>query len=295
VKCHNERYEGNFQLVETRIRRDRTNSDILRANLDATLSLVNKDDPSRSELLSAGLVPHGGNRNAIFKGPNDQGYVILVTWIKRVRPVESGQKAPAESSGRPGFNGQNPTTGEGFAADRSSRSSGFPSSNASGGFPPLPAQPAIAGMGGQIPQSGASISNYEGSAEFLQTPGENPQFPPPFVAGGAPALPPASPRTRSKAGATGAAPPQTPRALPQNARPIGPNTVQVDPVESLDQLPGMNSPLYPPAQAKETDPKTSNDAPAAEAPKKKPKKIDEILLERMMKARNGGTTTPGTP
>ncbi len=50
---------GDFQLVQVRNLRDRQNPDIARANLDAALRLVNPDDPARSDLLSAGLVPHG--------------------------------------------------------------------------------------------------------------------------------------------------------------------------------------------------------------------------------------------
>ena len=44
------------------------NPDIARANLDATLRLVNPDDPARSDLLSAGLVPHGGEQERHLPG-----------------------------------------------------------------------------------------------------------------------------------------------------------------------------------------------------------------------------------
>jgi hypothetical protein len=302
VKCHNEKYDGGFQLVEARTLRDRTNTDILRANLDATLRLVNQDDPSRSELLSAGLVPHGGNRNAIFKGPNDQGYMILVTWIKKVRPtapVSSVSRTPNEANGRSGFNSAEPAGGDSFAADRTNRpnsSPAFPTPNA-GSYPPLPGGNYGMGQVGpttQIPQSNSTINNYQESAEFVRSAGDNPQFTAPFVIGGAPAVPPAPTRTRTRPGATGG-PAKTPDlAQPtgstQLARPIGPNAAVVGPADTLRELPGMDKPLYPTPPSK--DEPANPDAPPVA--KKKPKKIDNALLEQVMKNRNGGAT-PGEP
>jgi hypothetical protein len=300
VKCHNEKYQGGFQLVEAKIRRDRTSMDVLRANLDATLRLVNENDPSRSELLSAGLVPHGGNRNAIFKGPNDQAYKILVTWIKRVRPAESaGQKNPNNEGGKPSFNSADPTPGDGFAADRSGQSnssSGFPLAPGAS-YPPLPNR--AEGSGGTrapIPQGGSKIYNYEESAEFVRSPGDNPQFPTPFAIGGAPANPPTPPKSRPKPSPNGAAtPPTTPKPSSQTAKPIGPNAVVVGPVDTLRELPGMDQPLYPTPPTKEEAPKTDEPPPPPDATKKKPKKIDDALLERLMRARNGGTPATGSP
>ncbi len=290
VKCHNEKYQGDFQLVEAKIRRDRNNIDILRANLDATLRLVNPDDPSRSELLSAGLVPHGGNRNAIFKGPNDPGYMILVTWIKKVRPPASGEAAQKSSNGgRPGFNTNESATGDGFAADRSSRpnsSPGFPMAN-SGSYPPLPGQNSGAPASGmQIPQSGSNVSNYDESADFVRSPGDNPQFPAPLT----------PPRTRPKAGAPGGS--NSPEPLPpprsnQTTKLVGPNTAIVPPAETMRELPGMDQALYPTPPSREATADPDAPPPPA-APKKKPKPIDPKLLEQMMKNRNGGTTPGGS-
>jgi hypothetical protein len=297
VKCHNEKYQGDFQLVEAKIRRDRTNVDILRANLDATLRLINADDPSRSELLSAGLVPHGGNRNAIFKGPNDHGYMILVTWIKRVRPVESaGQKAQTDLGARPGFNTSEPMPGDGFATDRSKSSSGFPMASGAGSYPPLPGESSGGETSGtQIPQNRSRVTNYNESAEFVRSPGDNPQFPSPFVIGGAQALPPPQNRNKPKAGTNGSTGQSPPKQSAQTAKPIGHNAVQVGPTETPNELPGMDRPLYPTSPSKGDDAKPEDAPPPPDASKKKPKKIDDALLERLMRTRNGGIPASPSP
>src|SRR5262249_25318829 len=50
ARCHNGNYRGEFQLVPVSSRRDQT-PDALRANLEATLRLIDPLNPSRSELL----------------------------------------------------------------------------------------------------------------------------------------------------------------------------------------------------------------------------------------------------
>ena len=119
ARCHNEKYQGEFQLVEVKTRRDLTNSDIARANLDATLRLINPDDPARSELLSAGLVPHGGSQERHLQGAERPE-------LPGPRPL--GQEPEARAKGRrprpgapatasPGPASPRPTTptGDGFA------------------------------------------------------------------------------------------------------------------------------------------------------------------------------------
>ncbi len=86
AKCHNENYDGAFQLVQYRTRADQT-SDALRANLDATLRLVDPENLSRSELLSSTLRPHGRgpNKRPIFPGSNDRAYQVLESWVSQLR------------------------------------------------------------------------------------------------------------------------------------------------------------------------------------------------------------------
>ena len=86
VRCHNERYDGTFQLVQIKSRIDRT-PEAFRANLDATLRLIDRENPTRSELLSSSLRPHGRGPNTrpIFQGSNDKAYQILATWAKNLQ------------------------------------------------------------------------------------------------------------------------------------------------------------------------------------------------------------------
>jgi hypothetical protein len=127
AKCHNERYDGGFQLIQIRNRKDQTR-ETLRANLDSTLKLIDRDSPPRSELLASSLRPHGNGKNTrpIFQGSNDGSYRILAAWANnlRVRKTTDSQ-APARVV-------STQETGEAFAADRTriSRDRGI--------LPPLP-------------------------------------------------------------------------------------------------------------------------------------------------------------
>lgn len=88
ARCHNERYDGNFQLIDTRKKADQT-PDALRANLDAVLRLVDRENAGRSELLASTLRPHSkGTSRPIFQGSNDRAYRILEAWVRnlQVRP-----------------------------------------------------------------------------------------------------------------------------------------------------------------------------------------------------------------
>ena len=300
VRCHNEKYQGEFQLVEIKVRRDWGNSDIARANLDATLRLINPDDPARSELLSAGLVPHpAGSKNAIFKGPNDRNYQVLATWSRSLRLARAGNTADRSSGddvSRAGFSSTDNATGDGFAADRSGRQTGLPAippayqgAAPKAGTPRSPSgEPGgKAALASPVPPPRVMIQSYDEAAEFVNAPGDNPQFLTPFAVGGAssPRTAAASPRPRAglpalpgQANAPEAAP-STPAVVPKVATEAGPNAVVVGPTDDPNELPGMNQPRYPPKA--ETDPA-----------KKPAKKIDNALLEKLMKNRNGAGTTP---
>jgi|GEM_PF-1026700 len=86
AKCHDERYEGSFQLIHYRQRSDRT-TDANRANLDSVLSLIDLENPARSELLSSSLRPHGkGSKpRPIFRGSNDREYQVLAAWVNSLK------------------------------------------------------------------------------------------------------------------------------------------------------------------------------------------------------------------
>ena len=112
ARCHNDQYDGTFQLVSFKSKGDRTPA-ALRANLDATLRLIDRDNPAHSVLLSSSLRPHGRGPNPrpIFKGSNDGAYQILATWINRLQgrktadgvvpaSMSSAGSDPGESFGR---------------------------------------------------------------------------------------------------------------------------------------------------------------------------------------------------
>src|SRR5262249_18375702 len=100
AKCHDAQYEGEFQLVPIKSRADRT-SNALRANLDATLRLVDPKNPSHSLLLSSTLRAHGkGARRPIFPGSNDKAYMVLA---RRVNPLAAPKENEEFARGdRPG-------------------------------------------------------------------------------------------------------------------------------------------------------------------------------------------------
>ena len=301
VKCHNEQYPGSFQLVEIKLKRDMMNTDIARSNLDATLKLVNPDDPTRSELLSAGLVPHGGSKNAIFRGPNDPRHTILLTWVKRLRGRTALRlEGPVDAGSRPGFSSPEPLPGDGFATDRSGQSSpsaSYPAASYPAGYrPAVPQLPGVefaqrAAANAVPPPSRAIANNYEDRATFLTSPGDNPQFPTPIPPGGLPPIPTAAPMTRPGAGnaiAKGATPGSVPSKRPGTARtatPSNPDKVVVAPTDDPNQLPGMSQPLYP--NSPKADPEADAEDAKIDPVNKKPKKIDNALLERLMKNRNG--------
>jgi hypothetical protein len=302
VKCHDERYDGSFQLVGIKIQRDLLNPDIARANLDATLRLVNPDDPPRSELLSAGLVPHGGSKNSIFRGPNDAQYKILLTWVKSLRPAPPGSKNPGDPGSRPGFSTPESTPGDGFAADRSGRASGaasYPSASFPAGYKPaLPQLPGVefaqrAAASAAAPPSHAVVEKYEENATFLTAPGDNPQFPAPLSIEGMTPTP--VPSSKPRPGTAKAVPnstspaaaqvPSKPMGAVNTAKPNGPKSVAVGPTDNPNLLPGMNQPLYP--NSPKADPDADDEAGKVDPANRQPKKIDNALLERLMKNRNG--------
>ncbi len=297
--CHNERYPGDFQLVEVRSRRDRSNPDISRANLEATLRLVNPEDPARSELLSAGLVPHGPNKGAIFQGPADPQYRMVVTWVRLLKPAGRGA-APAPAAAPPlppaggvTRTGYEPPAAEGFGSGRAPRpgSSNLPNL---GALPALPGTELLSAARADAPPPPAAIRKHDHHEESADFSGGYPDaaFPVPFAAGG-----PAPQRPAAKAPAKGPSPkgrtpapapvatedeepapaPSAPAGTRTPAIPIGSDgrAVIVGETDNPNRLPGMDLPMYP------TPPKAEGD------PKKPKSKLDPAALEKLMRSRNG--------
>lgn len=109
ARCHNDQYAGDFRLVQVHVRRELSDHTVIRANLDATLQLVDPLNLSQSSLLSNALLPHGPSRRPIFRGYNDPSYKVLASWVQTLRPSVPG--APSS----PGTLAPS----EGFAVDRS--------------------------------------------------------------------------------------------------------------------------------------------------------------------------------
>ncbi len=109
ARCHNESYNGEFQLVQIKSKQDRTR-DALRANLDASLKLIDRANPPHSELLASSLRPHGAgpNKRPIFQGSNDRAYQILATWVNKLQAasvaegVVQAKSQPVAPGGEPG-------------------------------------------------------------------------------------------------------------------------------------------------------------------------------------------------
>jgi hypothetical protein len=138
AKCHDDKYDGEFQLVPIRSRADGT-PDAFRANLDATLRLIDPERPSKSELLSSTLRPHGDGARPrpIFPGSNDKTYQILSVWVHSLRRPRITPEATRADSARTDLERE-----EAFAVERGHKLSdsterGLPELAGAGGRPPL--------------------------------------------------------------------------------------------------------------------------------------------------------------
>ena len=203
ARCHNERYEGSFQLISFKNKIDRTPA-ALRANLDATLKLVDRENPARSELLASALRPHGRGPNPrpIFKGSNDGAYQILATWINRLQARRTAEEvAPAAMTY------ERTDSGETFARERG----GTVSDSVPAGPPvkpfvtgpvqykSLPPMRAIPGQHRLVPDTNADPDEFPlpfavsgGKPQGAAAP-QRPQAPRRMPAAALPPLPPATP------------------------------------------------------------------------------------------------------
>jgi hypothetical protein len=115
ARCHNAGYEGPFQLVPVMTPRQLT-QDALRANLDATLRLIDPENPAKSELLSSTLRPHGSGprKRSIFEGSNNRAYQILSAWVNSLHSQSSRVDAAVKPA-----SGRGDVDSERFGSDRS--------------------------------------------------------------------------------------------------------------------------------------------------------------------------------
>lgn len=97
ASCHNERTPNGFPLVSASGRAARDPA-ILRANLDATISLVNQENLMQSPLLTNSLLPHQPKNQPIFTGPNNTAYRLLANWVSNLQYRGYGSTAPSRSA-----------------------------------------------------------------------------------------------------------------------------------------------------------------------------------------------------
>jgi hypothetical protein len=253
AKCHNGEYEGPFQLVTTKSRADHT-PEALRANLDATLRLVDPKNPSHSELLSTTLRAHGPRLRPrpIFPGSNDPTYQILARWVQNLCPPSTG--AEANRAERVQTLTERAET---FAIDRDQIGRDRPDQNA----------PALSGRAAR-PELAAGMA-----AET--------RIPPPsrFVRGGAPVA----------QGSNPAVPDEFP--LPFAITGVKPNLAPADPASKPAATGPDGSPAKPASPAAPDpsgEPAKAKDGSGAPKKPSKPLTIDPKLLERALQNRNAG-------
>jgi hypothetical protein len=256
AKCHDALYEGEFQLVPIKSRADRS-ANALRANLDATLRLVDPQNLSHSKLLSSTLRAHGNGarKRPIFPGSNDKAYMVLARWVNQLAaPKETDAGVRRDLSRAPSEND------EVFAVDR----------NRSG------AARLTRGAGADTKSHSASTSTARmGAAPGVGESETEPQeFPIPFAISGVKPNP-AVPKTSSPASAKQTAGPATskPATRKTTAQPA-------IPAEGDDDDPDDLPPPKPKAKAGDS--------------KQPPKtfKLDPKLLERTLQYRNVNRQNP---
>ncbi|MGC8640649.1 MAG: hypothetical protein ACP5XB_12310 [Isosphaeraceae bacterium] len=272
ARCHNERYEGSFQLISFKNKIDRTPA-ALRANLDATLQLVDRDNPAHSDLLSSALRPHGRGPNPrpIFKGSNDGAYQILATWINRLQSRKpSGEVVPAS------LTSDRADSGEAFARDRG----GLANDSIPAGPPEKPFATGRVEYK-SLPPMRAIPGQHRLVADTNADPDE---FPLPVAAGeGRPQGVPGPERPRV---------PQ-PTSTPTPRVPQPTSTPTLPPLPSMTSEPAANARVNSAAGLDTGSGQTDTPGTVSKKPSK-PIKLDPKLLQRALQMKNQYRTPPGT-
>jgi hypothetical protein len=276
AKCHDEQYEGAFQLVRIKGRSDRT-PEALRANLDATLRLVDQKNPSHSDLLTSSLRSHGrGPRpRPIFPGSNDPTYRILAAWVKNLGPPKTQELEPqARVASRA-------LAGEPFAVGRDSANPDRPGPEAA----PMPTDGARAGLASEFPPQTkipppAPFGSGRGAVRMDQNPADPDEFPLPFAITGV------KPNLRSPVAEP------APRARSSSPRAASGATAQGPVAAGTASAPARGSTKPDSAADRNKSAEAAKGKEAADTSKKpaKPLVLDPKLLERALQNRNANRT-----
>ena len=163
ASCHNESSTGRFQLIPVATKQDGMNDALLKANLDATLRLVDPSNLNASALLQAALMDHPPTDRPILRGPNDPAYRDLWTWVNSLRTGDPASRSTIASALPPGA-----ASNEGFAAGRGMVPG--PLASGAGAPAPMPGPPTVPGV---LRPSGLVPGSQAGPA---MTPGAEPDF-----------------------------------------------------------------------------------------------------------------------
>ena len=255
ARCHDAKYDGQFQLVPIKSRADRS-STALRANLDATLRLIDPENPSHSVLLSSTLRPHGnGAKRPIFPGSNDRAYMIIARWVNQLTAPKENDDTVRRGSSRAGSENE-----EVFAVDRN-RSGAARVSKGNGADTKMRAASASTARTGPAPGVGESETEPQ-------------EFPIPFAISGVKpnlavpkksSLPPAKQTAGAATSKSAASKTAAQAAIPADRDD-----------DDTDEVPPRN-----------TKGKTSD---SKQPPK--PFKLDPKLLERTLQYRNANRPSP---
>jgi hypothetical protein len=267
ARCHADQYEGSFQLVAFKTKADKTR-DALKANLDACLRLVDRENPTRSELLASSLRPHGRGptKRPIFQGSNDRAYQILAIWVNKLQTTRG-----AEVKNR----GPRPIpddAGDRFASARD---------RIQGDHADLGGE-ALRFSTGPVETKVIPPARFEpGKGMVPDTSSDPDEFPLPFATSGK--------KPNSKAISGSAPAPGGLKAGPAAAS--APGSAQSDP--GVRPATGQAvSPLTQPEEPATADPaEGSSPAPSADSGTKKtrkPLKLDPSLLQRALQLKNQG-------
>jgi hypothetical protein len=269
ARCHNEQYDGTFQLIPFKARADKTR-DALKANMDACLRLIDRDNPPRSELLASALRPHGRgpNKRPIFRGSNDRAYQILSSWVNKLQATRG-----PDSSARPLRPALGGDPEDRFASSRE-RFQGKPGS----------ASPeAVRFSTGPVVTKALPPARFEpGKGLVPDTSSDPEEFPLPLAAGGKKPVSKAASAAALQGGAPkpGSKPAASPGPGSSDAA-VRPATVQTGSGPTAAEA----TPADPDDLSETTAPAGST-SPAKKA--RKPLKLDPSLLQRALQLKNQG-------
>src|SRR5262249_9688755 len=111
--CHHEQSGLPYKLARAATTREQMNALVLRTNLEATLGLIDRDDPARSPLLVASVLPHKGLNRPILNGTTNPTYKAFAQWTAGVSVGPASLDPSAATTA-----GEGPAPGGGFGSQR---------------------------------------------------------------------------------------------------------------------------------------------------------------------------------